>query len=143
MRRLSLLLLMTALITAACQRQLVPTPKPSRPPAGLTEIHAFTPNSSPALKLIVDGAIEQVGETTGYDPSYQKIDYPNGDVPIETVVCSDVIVRAFRKAGIDLQKAVHEDMKDHFSAYPAKWGLSKPDANIDHRRVPNLQIYFS
>jgi uncharacterized protein YijF (DUF1287 family) len=64
-------------------------------------------------------------------------------VPIETGVCSDVIVRAFRQGGIDLQKEVHDDMKDNFSAYPSKWGLNKPDANIDHRRVPNLMTYFT
>jgi len=75
---------------------------------------------------VIEGAIEQVGKTTGYDNSYQKIDYPNGDVPIETGVCSDVIVRAFRKAGIDLQKNVHEDMKDNFGAYPTRWGPPRP-----------------
>jgi uncharacterized protein YijF (DUF1287 family) len=87
--------------------------------------------------------MDQVGKTTGYDPSYQNIDYPNGDVPIETGVCSDVIIRGFRKAGVDLQKEIHEDMKGSFAAYPRKWGLSKPDANIDHRRVPNLRTYFT
>jgi uncharacterized protein YijF (DUF1287 family) len=97
---------------------------------------------SPQLKLIIDGAVEQIGKTTSYDPSYQRIEYPNGDVPIETGVCSDVIVRAFRKGGIDLQKDLHEDMKGNFSAYPTRWGLKSPDANIDHRRVPNLQTYF-
>ncbi|MEO8436594.1 MAG: DUF1287 domain-containing protein [Pyrinomonadaceae bacterium] len=100
-------------------------------------------DSSPKLKLVIPGIIEQVGKTTGYDPSYQSIDYPNGDVPIETGVCSDVIIRGFRKAGVDLQKDIHEDMKEGFAAYPKKWGLSKPDANIDHRRVPNLMTYFS
>ncbi|HSV33407.1 MAG TPA: DUF1287 domain-containing protein [Pyrinomonadaceae bacterium] len=109
----------------------------------MTETRALPTNSSPNLKMVIDGAIEQVGKTTGYDPSYQKINYPNGDVPIETGVCSDVIVRAFRKAGIDLQKDVHEDMKKNFSTYPVRWGLSGPDTNIDHRRVPNLMTYFT
>ena len=131
------------LLAASCQQQVARTRPPLKPPEQQTEIHALAPNSSPALKAIIDGAVDQVGKTTGYDPSYQKLDYPNGDVPIETGVCSDVIVRAFRKGGIDLQKEVHEDMKDNFSAYPTKWGLRGPDSNIDHRRVPNLMTYFA
>lgn len=127
----------------ACQQQVARTVKPLKPPEALTEFHELAPNSPPQLKLVIKGAIEQVGKTTGYDPSYQKIDYPNGDVPIETGVCSDVIVRAFREAGIDLQQRVHEDMKANFSAYPTRWGLSAPDSNIDHRRVPNLETYFT
>ena len=132
-----------AMLTAACQQQIARTRPPLKPPEQDTEVHALAPNSSPALKAIIDGALDQVGKTTGYDPSYQKLDYPNGDVPIETGVCSDVIVRAFRKAGIDLQKDVHEDMKDNFSAYPMRWGLQSPDSNIDHRRVPNLDTFFT
>lgn len=131
------------LVLAACQKQVARTLKPLKPPEQQTETRALPANSSPNLRLIIDGAVDQVGKTTSYDPSYQKIDYPNGDVAIETGVCSDVIVRAFRKAGIDLQKDVHEDMKGNFSAYPTKWGLSGTDANIDHRRVPNLQTYFT
>jgi uncharacterized protein YijF (DUF1287 family) len=84
-----------------------------------------------------------VGRTTIYDPSYVRLDYPGGDVPIERGVCTDVVVRAFRDGlGMDLQKLVHEDMKAAFSQYPKLWGLKTPDANIDHRRVPNLQRYF-
>src|SRR5438067_134235 len=131
-----------AMLTAACQQQIARTRPPLKPPEQDTEVRALAPNSSPNLKLVIDGAIDQVGKTTGYDPSYQKLDYPNGDVPIETGVCSDVIVRAFRKAGIDLQKDVHEDMQANFSAYPTRWGLKSPDSNIDHRRVPNLEMYF-
>jgi len=131
-----------AIALAACQQQAART-RPLKPPESQTEVHELTANSSPALKAIIDGAIEQVGKTTSYDPSYQKLDYPNGDVPIETGVCSDVIVRAFRKGGIDLQKEIHEDMKSNFSGYPTKWGLKSPDANIDHRRVPNLQTFFA
>ncbi len=93
---------------------------------------------------IVRGARDQIGKTLRYDPSYRSLDYPNGDVPIETGVCADVVVRALRTAcALDLQKLVHEDMKQNFSLYPQKWGLTKPDKNIDHRRVPNLQTYFS
>lgn len=88
-------------------------------------------------------ALAQIGVTTSYDPAYRKLAYPGGDVPTETGVCCDVVIRALRTAhGFDLQKAVHEDMRAHFSAYPKKWGLKKPDPNIDHRRVPNLQTYF-
>lgn len=78
-----------------------------------------------------------------YTPSYVAIDYPNGDVPAKTGVCSDVVIRAYRKLGIDLQKEVHEDMKANFSLYPKTWGLKSTDKNIDHRRVPNLETFFS
>src|ERR1700731_4036783 len=117
------ILLIVAGLTTACQQQVARTRPPLKPPEQQTEVHALAPNSSPILKAIIDGAIDQVGKTTGYDPSYQKLDYPNGDVPIETGVCSDVIVRAFRKGGIDLQKDIHEDMKRKLSAYPQRWGM--------------------
>ncbi len=87
-------------------------------------------------------AKRQIGVTVSYDPAYRELTYPGGDVPMHTGVCSDVIVRALREQGIDLQKEVHEDMKRDFAAYPQKWGLKKPDSNIDHRRVPNLMTYF-
>ena len=137
------LLIVSLFIAAACQRQVAQADKPLKPPEQQTETRALPANSSPNLKLIIDSAIDQVGKTTSYDPSYQKLEYPNGDVPIETGVCSDVIVRAFRHSGIDLQKDVHEDMTSNFSEYPTRWGLRGPDANIDHRRVPNLQTYFA
>lgn len=101
------------------------------------------PVQSPVIMAVVGDAIAQTTYTTGYDPSYVKIKYPGGDVAPETGVCADVIVRAFRKGGIDLQKEIHEDMLRAFSAYPRTWGLSAPDANIDHRRVPNLMTWFS
>lgn len=80
-----------------------------------------------------------------YDGHYIRIPYPNGDVPKTIGVCSDLVVRAYRRVGIDLQKRVHEDMLAHFSRYPSKriWGLTHPDSNIDHRRVPNLRVFFS
>jgi len=90
----------------------------------------------------VASAIEQTKYTRYYDPSYVNLGYPGGDVPLETGVCADVIVRAFRETGIDLQKAIYEDMTMNFRAYPQRWGLSKPDANIDHRRVANQMTYF-
>lgn len=87
-------------------------------------------------------AIERTKHMVRYDGSYRKINYPNGDVPDYLGVCTDVVIRSYRKLGIDLQKDVHEDMKENFNVYPKLWGLSKPDPNIDHRRVPNLQTLF-
>lgn len=92
---------------------------------------------------IVQAARTQIGQTTMYDPAYVGLKYPDGDVPLERGVCTDVIIRALRKgAGLDLQKLVHEDMKKAFAKYPKIWGLKKTDRNIDHRRVPNLSCYF-
>jgi uncharacterized protein len=87
-------------------------------------------------------AEDQVGVTTIYDPAYVRLAYPNGDVPIERGVCTDVVVRAYRAVGVDLQARVHEDMAKNFSVYPKDWGLTAPNANIDHRRVQNLTKYF-
>ena len=99
--------------------------------------------SAPGETDVVAAARRQIGVTVGYDPAYRKLAYPNGDVPRESGVCTDVIIRALRDARkIDLQKLVHEDMKTSFSKYPQMWGLKAPDSNIDHRRVPNLQCYF-
>ena len=99
--------------------------------------------SAPGETNVVEAARRQIGVTVGYDPAYRKIGYPGGDVPRESGVCTDVIIRALRDAHkIDLQQFVHEDMKSDFSQYPQMWGLKAPDANIDHRRVPNLQCYF-
>jgi uncharacterized protein len=92
--------------------------------------------------LLARAAAGQVGITTLYDPSYVRLAYPNGDVPVERGVCADVVIRAFRALGVDLQVEVHQDMKKAFSAYPRNWGLRSPDRNIDHRRVPNLMKYF-
>ncbi len=91
----------------------------------------------------VAAARAQIGVTLIYDPSYQRIAYPMGDVPLERGVCSDVVIRALRAAGLDLQQELHHDMKRHFAAYPRTWGLSAPDPNIDHRRVPNLATWFT
>ena len=93
---------------------------------------------------IVAAARRQVGKTLYYDPTYVRLAYPMGDVPIETGVCTDVVIRALRDAlKMDLQQLVHRDMTAAFSEYPKNWGLKKPDPNIDHRRVPNLRKYFS
>ena len=98
--------------------------------------------TAPQINQLITSAIEQTKVTTGYDPAYVGIKYPNGDVPIETGVCSDVIVRAFRKTGIDLQEEVHEDMGRAWANYPKRWGAAGRDANIDHRRVGNLMTFF-
>lgn len=101
---------------------------------------AASPISS-GNKLALD-AKKQIGITISYDPAYRKLAFPRGDVPIETGVCTDVIVRAYRLQNIDLQQLVNHDMKTNWSVYPKHWGLQSTDKNIDHRRVPNLEIYF-
>jgi hypothetical protein len=96
------------------------------------------------LDRLVAAAIERTHHTVRYDSSYVGIPYPGGDVPQETGACTDEIIRMYRALGIDLQKEVHEDMARNFSAYPQKkrWGARRPDPNIDHRRVPNLMVFF-
>lgn len=91
---------------------------------------------------LASAAVTLTKDDVTYDPSYFSIDYPMGDVPANKGVCTDVVIRAYRKLGIDLQQLVHEDMKVNFSVYPKNWGLTKPDPNIDHRRVPNLRKFF-
>lgn len=92
---------------------------------------------------IVAAARKQVGVTLVYDPAYVVLPYPEGDLPRDRGVCTDVLIRALRDGlGADLQKLVHEDMKAHFRAYPQNWGLRRPDQNIDHRRVPNLRVFL-
>lgn len=98
--------------------------------------------ASPQLTL-VEAARSQIGVTVSYDPSYRQLSYPGGDVPIDSGVCTDVVIRALRQAWqLDLQREVHEEMREHFASYPQQWGLRGPDRNIDHRRVPNLQTWF-
>jgi uncharacterized protein YijF (DUF1287 family) len=141
-RQLLIAVGLTLIAAVSCQRTyqrrgvLVVTPPPS-------VVRPLPPNASPQLKQFVEAAIEQSKVTDGYDPSYVKIDYPNGDVASDTGVCSDVVVRAFRKAGIDLQKEVHEDMQRAWSEYPRKWGARGTDTSIDHRRVLNLATWFN
>ena len=93
---------------------------------------------------LVVAALERTTHSIRYDGSYFAISYPNGDVPSVIGVCTDVVIRSYRSLGIDLQQLVHEDMLENFDLYPSKqiWGLKKPDTNIDHRRVPNLQVFF-
>ena len=94
---------------------------------------------------LVEASIDRTTKKVTYNGTYFSLEYPNGDVPDNIGVCTDVVIRSYRALGIDLQVLVHEDMRDNFSDYPSKriWGLSKPDRNIDHRRVPNLQTFFS
>ena len=94
-----------------------------------------------AARLVAAGR-EQTTHAVRYDGSYRRIPYPGGDVPQDVGVCSDVVVRAYRALGIDLQRRVHEDMARDYAAYPRQWGLRAPDPNIDHRRVPNLMTLF-
>jgi len=100
----------------------------------------FAQNNS--AEQLSNAALELTQQRVEYYPGYIRIAYPNGDVPANKGVCTDVIIRAYRKLGIDLQKEVHEDMSKNFHLYPKNWGLKKPDTNIDHRRVPNLMVYF-
>ena len=105
-----------------------PRPKPS--------------SGSPFLDRLSDAAVERTNHEVRYDPTYFVIGYPGGDVPAEVGVCTDEVIRSYRAVGVDLQRLVHEDMDASFAAYPRKWGLKKTDTNIDHRRVPNLMVFF-
>lgn len=99
---------------------------------------------TPAAEPLVAAARGRLKSIVIYDGRYMRLDYPNGDVPATMGVCTDVIIRSLRKAyALDLQQLVHEDMKANFSAYPTNWGLTRPDRSIDHRRVPNLETYFT
>lgn len=106
---------------------------------------AFQSYGNVTPEKLVAAAVERTKHDVTYDGRYFSIEYPNGDVPANIGVCTDVVVRSYRQLGVDLQQLVHEDMRSHFAAYPSKriWGLQKPDTNIDHRRVPNLQTFFS
>jgi uncharacterized protein YijF (DUF1287 family) len=103
---------------------------------------AAQPTGSAAERLVA-AAEAQIGVTRIYDPGYRRIAFPGGDVPLDRGVCSDVVVRAYRGIGIDLQRLVHEDMRQHFADYPHLWKLAAPDPNIDHRRVANLAAFFT
>ena len=108
---------------------------------GESPVEAIPEEERQVSDLILLGARQEARQGTRYDASYASIKYPGGDVPSDRGACTDVVIRAFRNAGIDLQQLIHEDMKKDFNSYPPKWGLTKPDSNIDHRRVPN-QIQF-
>jgi uncharacterized protein YijF (DUF1287 family) len=129
-------LLLLALL-AACR------PSPSeQPQVGAAPSPAAPAVAVPAAPPLVVAARRQVGVTLLYDPAYVDLSYPGGDVPAERGVCTDVVVRALRTRGVDLQQTIYEDMRAHFAEYPQKWGLQGPNRNIDHRRVPNQMRWF-
>ena len=99
-------------------------------------------NEKEFYQKLSKAAIELTKQRVTYNPEYFKISYPKGDVPQQFGVCTDVVIRAYRLMGIDLQKLVHQDMEKNFNRYPQNWGLKAPDSNIDHRRVPNLMVFF-
>ena len=102
------------------------------------------PEPQPWAERLIAAAEAQIGQTVVYDPTYAKIAYPMGDIARDRGVCTDVVIRAYRDAfGLDLQRLVHEDMQRNFAAYPQHWGLQRPDASIDHRRVPNLKTFLT
>lgn len=108
------------------------------------QAHPNTATESARLgQSLVAAARAQIGVTTRYDPRYLQIAYPSGDVPVKSGVCTDVVIRALRVVGMDLQQLIHDDMLEHFDAYPKRWGVKRPDAHIDHRRVPNQMTYFA
>lgn len=104
---------------------------------------SFATGQTNFYQNLADSALVLTQQKVSYDPTYRVIAYPNGDVPADKGVCTDVVIRVYRKLGIDLQKEVHEDMKSNFDKYPTNWGLTSPDKNIDHRRVPNLMTFFT
>lgn len=126
-------------VLAACNNK--PTLEPRKEINLRTRV--LTQASQPDFyRRLSEAAIQLTKNRVSYDPTYFTINYPNGDVPANKGVCTDVVIRAYRKVGIDLQKEVHEDMKKNFAAYPKLWGLRSTDKNIDHRRVPNLMRFF-
>src|SRR5215470_15421565 len=106
---------------------------------------SFVSQRAAFTQRLVAAAVERTHHVVHYNSAYVRIAYPGGDVPADTGVCTDEIIRIYRAVGIDLQKEVHEDMQANFSTYPnqARWGLAHTDTNIDHRRVPNLMVFFS
>jgi hypothetical protein len=119
-------------------------PAPHAPPEPAVDWLARAKDQSRSFALRLSAAaMERLSHRVVYDPAYVRIPYPMGDVPSGQGVCTDEIVRAYRTLGIDLQRLVHEDMVRNFAAYPRRWGLARPDTNIDHRRVPNLQVFFA
>lgn len=139
-------LLLFILISFGCGVSSVPTAETGDSVSffdeRIVEKPALADIPDPNIKKVLESATEQLRLTKIYDPAYVVLDYPNGDIPIEKGVCTDVVIRALRNANVDLQKLVHEDMAGNFSVYPKKWGLTAADKNIDHRRVPNLRTFF-
>ena len=139
---LSRVLLLSGAIAACDVSSGSPTGNSTTPAAPQTAT-ATAPALAQTSPPLVIAARKQIGVTVRYDPAYTRIPYPDGDVPASRGVCTDVVIRAFRTQGIDLQQRVHEDMRADFAAYPQTWGLRGPDSNIDHRRVPNLETFWT
>lgn len=118
--------------TATSREATPPAPQPTVKPV----------YESPVLEHLVAAAVERTAHEVEYDGTYYKLEYPNGDVPADKGVCTDEVIRSYRALGIDLQKEVHEDMSANFARYPTRFGLTATDPNIDHRRVPNLRVFF-
>ncbi|WP_312318324.1 DUF1287 domain-containing protein [Stenotrophomonas sp.] len=137
-RDIALILGIWLVLVGGCQRG----PAPQVADSAADAPPSITASPAPASPPLVAAARAQIGRTVLYDPAYVVLGYPGGDVPDDRGVCTDVIVRALREQGLDLQQRVHEDMRADFAAYPSLWGLSRPDRNIDHRRVPNLMRWF-
>jgi len=133
--RLLKLLLALALLSSSVALSAVPVQTNSPAPISRQQF----------LEKLVAAAIERTNHSVKYVSAYVHLNYPGGDVPADTGVCSDEIIRSYRAVGVDLQREVHEDMVKNWSAYPpkAKWGQAHPDTSIDHRRVPNLMVFFS
>jgi uncharacterized protein len=129
-KRTQLLVILVALLfSCASEPAVYHVPRP-REPVGI-------------VKALCEAALAQTKHAVRYDGSYRIISYPGGDVPADMGVCTDVVIRSYRMLGIDLQREVHEEMRSNFDVFPKKWRLKEPDTNIDHRRVPNLQVFFS
>jgi len=127
-------------------KPLVPFLRAAQVTPSAAEANLLIPSLRNSLKFgdqLAAAALAHSGSRVSYDPVYYKIDYPNGDVPVNKGVAADVIVRCYRALGIDLQEKIHEDMTAHFREYPQLWVANEPDPNIDHRRVPNLDRFFS
>lgn len=140
---IALIIVVTSLVISSCSGaslSKLSSRSASEPPVERPQLNEIT---SEPIRDVLASSREQLKVTTNYTQEYRVMPYPNGDMPPDTGACTDVVIRAFRKAGVDLQKQVHEDMAANFSAYPQKWGLNRTDTNIDHRRVPNLQIFFT
>jgi uncharacterized protein len=133
---LSLLAISSIMLCVSCNQKSLPVAIIPIPTPTTVKV------TSPKIQKIIANAIEQTNITRSYDPAYVKLAYPGGDVPMNTGVCTDVVIRAFRSINIDFQKEVHEDMQKNFAVYPRNWGLTTTDTNIDHRRVPNLMTWL-
>jgi uncharacterized protein YijF (DUF1287 family) len=142
--RTALILILLIASSAACRSTRNSAPRATG--GGHATTAQPTPQityASPVLEKLVVAAVERPSHRVQYDGAYYQIAYPNGDVPADRGACTDEVVRAYRAVGVDLQKEVHEDMTVSFAAYPQRFGLTRPDPNIDHRRVPNLMTFFT